>query len=280
MKVHKPTTPGRRGMKTISYRNITSAKKPIKALTHGFKRAKGRNNSGRITVRHIGGGHKRLWREVDFLYNKHDIPAIIKTIEYDPNRSALIGLAAYADGERRYIVLPKNVKVGDSFSVSENAPLEPANRLPLKNIPIGTFVFNVEIKPGNGAKLARSAGVYIEVVAHDKQYTNLKMPSGEIRKVQSLSWATIGESSNSTHKLIVSGKAGRTRWLGKRPHVRGSAMNPVDHPHGGGEGRQGIGLRRGPKTPWGKLAYGVKTRRVKKYSTPLIVSRRKSKKRK
>lgn len=275
MKKHKPTTPSQRGMSTVSYRGVLTASEPHKSLTRGFRRQVGRNHNGRITTRHKGGGHKRLWRDVDFAYDKKNIPGKIATVEYDPNRSGFIGLVNYADGEKRYILIPQAVKVGQPFIVAEKAPIVPANRAQLKNIPVGTFVYNVELRPEGGAKLARSAGNYIEVIAHDEGYAQLKMPSGEIRKVLDTAWASIGAVSNDEHYLEVLGKAGRSRWKGIRPTVRGSAMNPVDHPHGGGEGRQGIGLRRGPKTREGKLAYGVKTRKPKKYSNRLIITRRK-----
>ncbi len=274
IKKYKPTTPGRRQMSVIDYKSVLTETKPYKPLTKGRKRAKGRSSSGRISVRHKGGGNKRLWREVDFKYNKKDIPAKLETIEYDPNRSAFIGLVLYADGERRYIVVPKGMKVGDKFIVSENAKVELGNRLPLGKIPVGTFVYNVEIKPGSGAKLARSAGAYLEVLAHDGKYTHLKMPSTEIRKVPSASWATVGQASNDEHQLVVIGKAGRSRHMGIRPTVRGAAMNPVDHPHGGGEGKAGRGHRR-QRTKWGKPAgKGQKTRKKKKYSNKFIVQRR------
>jgi len=280
MKHYKPTTPSRRHMSTVSYKKTLTTSKPVKSLTKGKKKISGRNSAGRITVRHKGGGHKRRYRLIDFKYDKQNIPAVIKTIEYDPNRSAFIASVAYVDGEYRYIVVPKNMMVGDKFEVSETAEIKLGNRLPLKNITSGTFVYNVELKPKNGAKLIRSAGTYAEVLANDAGYTNIKLPSGEVRKISENAWASIGEVSNDEYKLVNLGKAGRSRWLGIRPTVRGSAMNPVDHPHGGGEGRQGIGLRRGPKTREGRQAYGVKTRKVKKYSTPLIISRRKNKKRK
>ena len=276
MKTYKPTTPSKRHQTTVTYRGVlTKGAKPLKALTHGFKRDVGRNSQGRITVRHKGGGHKRSYRDVDFMYNKIDIPAKITSIEYDPNRSAFIGLAVYKDGEKRYVVIPKTVKVGDTFIVSAKAPLFPANRLPLKVIPVGTFVYNVEIKPGNGSKLIRSAGSFGQVVANDNGYTNVKMPSTEVRKVSENCYACIGEVSNSEYKLQNFGKAGRSRWKGIRPTVRGSAMNPVDHPYGGGEGAQGRGLRRA-KTMWGKPSgKGQKTRTPKKYSNMFIVTRRK-----
>ncbi len=275
MKTNRPTTPSKRHQTTVTYRGVLTASEPLKALTHGFKRSVGRNSQGRITTRHKGGGHKRLYREIDFMYNKHDIPAKITSIEYDPNRNAFISLAVYADGEKRYVVVPKGVVVGDKFTVSEKAPLSPGNRLPLKVIPVGTFVYNIEMKPGNGGKLVRSAGSFGQVVANDNGYTNIKMPSTEVRKVSQDCWATIGEVSNSEYKLQNFGKAGRSRWKGIRPTVRGSAMNPVDHPYGGGEGAQGRGLRRA-KTMWGKPSgKGQKTRTPKKYSNMWIVSRRK-----
>jgi len=280
MKKYKPTTPGRRGMTRVSYKDKVSTSKPLKSLTKGMKRGVGRNSAGRITTRHKGGGHKRRWREVDFLYNKVGIPAKIETVEYDPNRTAYIGLALYADGERRYVVIPKAVKVNDTFLVAEDAPIKAANRLPLGKIPIGTFVYNIEVKPGGGGKLARSAGNYAEVIAHDAGYTQLKMPSSEVRKVLSTAWASVGEVSNDEHKLVTIGKAGRARHMGRRPTVRGSAMNAVDHPHGGGEGKAGRGHRRA-RTKWGKPSgKGQKTRKAKKYSNKLIVRRRKVGKRK
>ena len=280
MKKHKPTTPGRRGMTRVSYKAKVTTSKPRKALTSGMKRAVGRNSAGRITTRHKGGGHKRRWREIDFGYNKIGVPAKIETVEYDPNRTAYIGLALYADGERRYVVLPNSVEVGTEFLVAENAPIKPANRLPLANIPIGTFVYNLEIKPGSGSKLVRSAGNYAEVIAHDAGYTQIKMPSSEVRKILSTAWACVGEVSNDEHKLVTIGKAGRARHMGRRPTVRGAAMNAVDHPHGGGEGKAGRGHRRA-RSKWGKpTGKGQKTRKSKKYSNALIVRRRKVGKRK
>lgn len=274
MKTYRPTSPSRRHQTTISYRDIITRGKPEKSLTTGFQRHVGRNNQGRITMRHKGGGHKRAYREIDFMYNKYDVPAKILSVEYDPNRNSFISLVCYADGEKRYVIIPKSMKVGDTFLVSKNAPLTVGNRLPLKIIPVGTFVYNVEIKPGNGAKLARSAGVFGQVVANDLGFTNIKMPSTEVRKVSENAWACIGEVSNSEFKLQNFGKAGRSRWKGIRPKVRGTAMNPVDHPHGGGEGRQGRGLRRA-KTMWGKPSgKGQKTRTPKKYSNMWVVSRR------
>lgn len=275
MKKFRPTTPSRRQMTTIDYARILTKKDPEKSLTSGFKRSVGRNNQGRITVRHKGSGHKRLYREVDFSYNKINIPYTIKSIEYDPNRTGFIGLAVYNDGEKRYVLINKQTKVGDKYIVSENAPIIPGNRLPLKNIGVGAFVFNVELKPNGGAKIGRSAGNFIEVVAKDAGYVDLKMPSSEIRKVSENCWATIGEVSNDENRLVNLGKAGRSRWLGIRPTVRGSAMNPVDHPHGGGEGRSGRGHRRA-RTATGKpTGKGQKSRRSKKYSNKFIVRRRK-----
>lgn len=261
-------------MTTVSFKGKVTTNEPHKALTSGGKRDMGRNNAGRISVRHKGGGHKRLFRDVDFSYKKL-VPARVETVEYDPNRSGFIGLLLYRDGERRYALLPRSVKVGTTIETAENAPANPGNRMPLKNMPIGAFVYNVELKPGNGGKLGRAAGTHIELIARDNGYADLKMPSSEVRKVLETCWATLGEVSNDEHHLRTIGKAGRSRWLGIRPTVRGTAMNPVDHPHGGGEGRQGRGLRRA-KSMWGKpTGKGQKTRRPKKYSNYLIVSRRK-----
>lgn len=277
MKKYKPTTPSRRGMTGISYRDVLTADKPKKSLTRGFRRAVGRNSFGRITTRHKGGGVKRLYREIDFKYDKKDIPAVIQSIEYDPNRSGFIALINYADGEKRYILVPGGMQKGDKITVSKNAEIKPGNRMLLKNISVGVFVYNIELKPESGAKLARSAGNYAEVIAHDRGYALIKLPSAEIRKVPDNAWASIGQVSNDEHRLVVIGKAGRARKMGIRPTVRGSAMNPCDHPFGGGEGRQGAGMRR-PKNKWGKGVRGVKTRNKKKYSNIFIVSRRKKKK--
>jgi len=280
MKKFKPTTPGRRGMSVISYKKVVTRSKPEKSLTKGFRRGSGRNSQGRITTPHKGGGHKRKFRDIDFKFDKKDIPASVAHIEYDPNRSSYIALVVYADGEKRYVLATKNMKQGSKMIVSATALAEEGNRLPLREIPVGTFVNSVELRPLSGAKIARSAGSFVQLVAHDSGSASLKMPSGEIRKVSEMSWATVGEISNSEWKLTNWGKAGRARHRGIRPTVRGTAMNPVDHPHGGGEGVQGIGLRRGPKTRHGKLAYGVKTRRKKKYSRVHIVERRKTKRNK
>jgi large subunit ribosomal protein L2 len=261
-------------MTGINFREVLTTNEPHKKLTSGGKRDFGRNNAGRITTRHKGGGHKRLFRDVDFTYNKQ-VPARVETVEYDPNRSGFIGLVVFRDGERRYMLLPKSVTVGATVETGESVPATPGNRMPLKNMPIGAFIYNVELKPGNGAKLGRSAGTHIELIARDGGYASLKMPSSEVRKVLETCWATLGEVSNDEHQLVKFGKAGRSRWKGIRPTVRGTAMNPVDHPHGGGEGRQGRGLRRA-KSKWGKpTGKGQKTRKSKKYSNYLIVARRK-----
>jgi large subunit ribosomal protein L2 len=273
MKKYKPTTKSRRQMMTVTYRGVLTTDTPHKPLTGGFKRAVGRNNLGRITTRHKGAGNKRLYRDVDFAYDKKNIPAKITSVEYDPNRSSFISLAVYADGEKRYVLTPKSVKAGDKFIVSADADLSSPNRLPLSKIPVGMFVYNVELKPNGGAKLVRSAGNYAQVIANDSGYTLIKLPSSEVRKVSENCWATIGQVSKEEHHLVNFGKAGKSRWKGIRPTVRGTAMNPVDHPYGGGEGRQGRGTRR-PKTMWGKVTGGRKTRTPKKYSNHLIVSRR------
>ena len=262
-------------MTGIDYRKFLTTRKPLKALVHGEKRDVGRNNYGRLTVRHKGGGHKRLLRDVDFMYDKFDIPARIASVEYDPARTGFIGIAVYADGEKRYVLLPQSVKAGDTFLVSEKAKIAPANRMPLRNIPVGTFVYNVALKPRGKSILARSAGNFAEVIAQEGGYSLLKLPSTEVRKVIDTAWANIGSVSNDENHLVSIGKAGRARWLGIRPTVRGSAQNPPDHPYGGGEGRQGRGLRRA-KTRWGKPSgKGQKTRSPKKYSNVFIVSRRK-----
>ncbi|MEK7575510.1 MAG: 50S ribosomal protein L2 [Patescibacteria group bacterium] len=276
MKQYKPTTPSRRQMTGINYRQFLTAKNPEKSLTHGFKRSVGRNSMGRITTRHKGSGAKRLYRDIDFKYDKYDIPAVVKSIEYDPNRTGFIALIYYIDGEKRYVLAPAQLKVNDKIIISEKADIKTGNRLLLKNIPVGTLIYNIEIKPKGGAKLCRAAGIYAELLAHDSGFALLKMPSTEVRKVLDTVWASIGQVSNEENKLINIGKAGRSRWLGIRPTVRGSAMNPVDHPFGGGEGRQGAGMRR-PKNLWGKGVRGVKTRKPKKYSNRLIISRRKHK---
>lgn len=275
IKTYKPTSKSRRHMSGVSYKSILSKRGPLKALTSGQKRAVGRNNVGRITVRHKGGGHKRLWREVDFNYRKIGIPYKIVSVEYDPNRTGFIGLAVYKDGEKKYVLLPKNIKVGEEFMTAENAEVKQGNRLPLKGIPVGAFVYNVELKPMGGAKIARSAGNFVQVVAKDAGSVDLKMPSSEIRKVKENCFASIGEVSNEEKRLENYGKAGRSRWKGIRPTVRGTAQNPVDHPHGGGEGRQGRGRRRAISIYGKPTGKGQKSRRSKKYSNKFIVRRRK-----
>ena len=275
IKTYKPTSKSRRQMSNVSYKNVLTTSSPEKSLVFGRKRAQGRNNVGRITTRHKGGSHKRLFRMVDFLYNKIDIPYKIASVEYDPNRTGFIGLAVYKDGEKRYVLLPKGIKVGDILTTGENAEIKQGNRLPLSAIPVGTFVYNIEMKPKGGAKIARSAGNFAQIIAKDAGEVQIKMPSSEIRKVREGAWASIGEVSNEEKRLENFGKAGRSRWKGIRPTVRGTAMNPVDHPHGGGEGRQGRGRRRAISM-WGKpTGKGQKSRRSKKYSNKLIVSRRK-----
>jgi len=278
MKIYKPTTPGRRQMTGIDYKKILTKRtsEPCKSLVLPLQKKAGRNK-GRISVRHQGGGHKKKYRIIDFRQDKFNIPAIVESIEYDPNRSTFISLLRYSDGERRYILAPDGLKAGDEIIVAEHASLKTGNRMALKNIPVGTFVHNIELYPKGGGKIARSAGNYAQVTAHEGGYAHLTLPSTEIRMVQENCMASIGSLSNPEHRFVTIGKAGRTRWLGIRPTVRGSAMNPVDHPHGGGEGRAPIGLK-SPKTPWGKKAHGVKTRKRKKYSDKFIIRRRKKKK--
>jgi len=275
MKKYNPTSPSRRHMEAIEWRRVLTQQKPMKALTSGFSRSYGRNNVGRITTRHKGGGVKRSWREIDFHYDKKDIPARVVSIEYDPNRTSFIALVQYRDGEKRYVLASGSQQVGSEIVTSLSAPIEVGNRLPLEKIPIGTIVYNVELTKGRGAQLVRSAGTGAMVLAHEGAYTHLQLPSKEVRMVRSGNWACVGSLSNSEHGLMTGGKAGRSRHRGIRPSVRGTAMNPVDHPHGGGEGRTQIGRRRGPATPWGKPARGVKTRKKKKRSQQYILSRRK-----
>jgi large subunit ribosomal protein L2 len=275
MKHYNPTSPSRRNMSTATFRGVITVGEPEKSLTKGFRRSNGRNSQGRITTRHKGGGHKRLFREVDFSYTKRDIEGKITTVEYDPNRSGYISLVVYKDGEKRYQLLPKSLEVGSVIIAGEKVPVTPGNKLPLRNIPVGTFVYNIEVKPTGGAKLVRSAGNYAEVVAQDAGYTQIKLPSSEVRKIIDASWATVGEVSKDEHRLVNFGKAGRSRWKGIRPTVRGTAQNPVDHPHGGGEGRQGRGRRRAISVYGKPTGKGQKSRRAKKYSNVLIVSRRK-----
>ena len=275
IKKYKPTTPGRRGMTTLSFEELTT-NKPEKSLTESLKKNSGRNNTGRITTRHQGGGHKRLYRIIDFKRNKDDIPAKVSTIEYDPNRSANIALVTYADGEKRYILAPKGLTVGTSIMSGSNADIVVGNALELKDIPEGTFIHNIELKPGKGGQLARSAGVSAQILGAEGKYVLVRLASGEVRKILANCRATIGQVGNEDHSLVNIGKAGRSRWMGIRPTVRGSVMNPNDHPHGGGEGRSPIG-RKSPMTPWGKKAMGVKTRKKKKASSKLIVRSRNAK---
>ena len=275
MKHYKPTTKSRRNMSGINYRQVVTRSEPEKSLTSGLKRAWGRNASGKITTRHKGGGHKRLFRAIDFSYAKREVPFTIKTVEYDPNRSGFIGLAVYKDGEKRYVLLPNNAEVGDTYIASGEAPMLIGNRLPLGAMLVGTFVYNVELKPLGGAKLARSGGGYAEILAKDAGMVDIRLPSSEVRKVPETAWATIGEVSNNENRLVSIGKAGRSRWLGIRPTVRGTAMNPVDHPHGGGEGRSGRGRRRAISIYGKPTGKGQKSRHPKKYSNKFIISRRK-----
>ena len=271
IKSFKPYSAGRRFMTVASFDEITTDK-PEKSLVERLKKNGGRNQQGRLTVRHQGGGHKRLYRIIDFKRNKDGIPAKVATIEYDPNRSARIALLNYADGEKRYIIAPNGLKVGDQVMSGPEADIKPGNALPLKNIPVGTLIHNVELKIGAGAQLVRSAGAYAQLMAIEGDYATLRMPSGEMRKVHVNCRATIGVVGNEDYELVTIGKAGRARWMGKRPENRGVAMNPNDHPHGGGEGRSPVG-RKHPVTKWGKCAMGAKTRR-KKASDKLIIKGR------
>ena len=274
VKLYKPTSAGRRIHSVTDYSVLHKKVKTPKGLVSSKSRPAGRNNSGKITVRHQGGGSKRITRIVDFFrIDKKDIPAVVQTVEYDPTRTAFISLVAYKDGEKRYILTPQGLKVGQSVVYSETADIKPGNRLPLKNIPVGSFVHDIELIPGQGGKIARTAGAYAILQTNEAGYALLKMPSGEIRKVRDTASASLGQLSNLDWMNVRIGKAGRSRHMGWRPSVRGKVMNPVDHPHGGGEGHNPIGLKY-PKTPWGKHALGVKTRERKKYSNKFIVKRR------
>ncbi len=273
IKKYKSMTNGQRSKSTLVNEEITTST-PEKSLLVTLKKTGGRNNQGRITTRHIGGGHKRKYRIIDFKRDKDGITGTVATIEYDPNRSSNIALIKYADGEKRYILAPKGLKVGMKIESGENADIKVGNALPLGNIPEGTMVHNVELMPGKGGKLARSAGSSVQILGREGKYTLLRLTSGEVRKVLSTCRATVGEVGNEDYELVSLGKAGRKRHMGIRPTVRGSVMNPNDHPHGGGEGRAPIG-RKGPLTPWGKPALGKKTRKSKKASDKLIVRRRK-----
>jgi large subunit ribosomal protein L2 len=275
IKVYKPTSAGRRGMTGHSFDEITKSK-PEWSLTEPLRRRGGRNNTGRITVRHRGGGHKRRYRIIDFKRNKFDCRAEVIAIEYDPNRSARIALVQYEDGEKRYIIAPLGLKVGDVIGNGKLAELRPGNALEIRDIPVGTQVHNIELLPGKGGQLARSAGVSAQILAKEGMYAQVRMPSGEVRLIHERCMATIGQVGNTDHGNIKLGKAGRRRWLGWRPTVRGTAMDPNSHPHGGGEGRSGIGMP-GPKTPWGKPALGKRTRKNKR--TDRFIVRRRSKSR-
>lgn len=269
---YKPTSAGRRVMRVSTFEEIT-ASKPEKSLTTSLKKTGGRNNTGRTTLRFRGGGVKRRYRIIDFKRNKDNIPATVKTIEYDPNRSANIALLVYADGEKRYILAPKGLEVGMKVVSGPEADIVVGNALPLRNIPVGTMVHNIEMKPGKGAQMVRSAGAEAQLMAKEGKYAQLRLPSGEFRLIPLDCRATVGQVGKTDHNLIRLGKAGKMRYLGKKPHVRGSAMNPVDHPHGGGEGRAPVG-RPSPMTPWGKISRGLKTRAKKKASNKYIVRRR------
>lgn len=272
IKKYKPTTPGLRGMTVSTFEEITKTE-PEKALTVTLKKNSGRNSQGRITVRHRGGGTRKKYRIIDFKRNKDDIPAKVSSIEYDPNRSANIALLFYTDGEKRYIIAPNKLKVGDVLISGEKADITPGNALPLKNIPVGTIIHCIEMKPGKGAQIVRSAGNSAQLMAKEGSYAQVRLPSGEVRKVSILCRATIGEVGNIDHENIKIGKAGRTRHMGIRPTVRGSVMNPNDHPHGGGEGKSPIG-RPSPVTPWGKPTLGYKTRKKNKQSDKYIIKTR------
>ena len=273
IRIIKPTTPGNRFSTRSDFEQITTSE-PEKKLTKALRKSGGRNNNGRITVRHRGGGHRRRYRIIDFKRDKTDITAKVATIEYDPNRSANIALLHYVDGEKRYVLAPFGLKIGDQLVSSSSAELKIGNALCLKNIPTGLIVHNIEMHPGKGAQLVRSAGTGAQIMAHDDSgFTTIKLPSGEVRLINSSCYAVVGEVGNRSHEQIVSGKAGRSRWLGRRPKVRGVAMNPVDHPMGGGEGKSSGG--RHPCTPWGKPTKGYKTRKKNKKSNALIVKRRK-----
>lgn len=275
IKVYKPTSPGRRGMTGLTFDEITRTQ-PERSLIRSLNKQAGRNAYGRITVRHRGGGHKRQYRLIDFKRNKLDIVARVESIEYDPNRSARIALLVYADGERRYIIAPLGLMVGDSVMSGENAEIRPGNALPLVRIPLGTTVHNIELSPGRGGQLARSAGTSAQVLAKEGSLVTLRLPSGEMRLVRQECMATVGQVGNVDHGNVKLGKAGRRRWLGWRPAVRGSAMNPNDHPHGGGEGRSPIGMS-SPKSPWGQKTLGKKTRGNK--ATDKYIVRRRGKRR-
>jgi large subunit ribosomal protein L2 len=275
IKVYKPTSAGRRDMTGFSFEEVTKTR-PERSLTETLRKKGGRNNQGRVTVRHRGGGHKRRYRIIDFKRNKFDSKATVIAIEYDPNRSARIALVEYADGERRYIIAPIGVTVGTVIANGDLAELRPGHALRLRDIPVGTVIHNLELRPGKGGQLVRSAGASAQLVAKEGKYATVRLPSGEMRKLHEDCMATVGQVGNTEHGNVLIGKAGRNRWLGWRPGVRGVAMDPGSHPHGGGEGRSGIGLK-APKTPWGKPALGVKTRKNKR--TDVFIVRRRGKRR-
>ena len=275
IRTYKPTSPSRRNMTNSTFSEITTTT-PEKSLLVSLTKTGGRNNSGKITCRHIGGGHKRKYRLVDFKRNKDNIPAVVKTIEYDPNRNANICLITYADGEKRYILAPKDIKIGWKVISGEAVDVMPGNSMCLKNIPEGTLIHNIELEPGKGGQLCRAAGAAAQVLGAEGKYVMVRLASGEMRKILGNCRATVGSVGNEDWNLISAGKAGKTRWAGTRPTVRGSVMNPCDHPHGGGEGKCPVG-RDAPRTPWGKRALGVKTRNQKKASGKLIVRRRNGK---
>jgi large subunit ribosomal protein L2 len=276
LKTFKPVTPSLRQLVIVDRSELWKGK-PVKRLTEGLSKSGGRNNHGRITVWHRGGGHKRRYRLVDFKRRKFDVPATVERLEYDPNRTGFIALLRYDDGELSYILAPQRLKVGDQVIAGERVDIKPGNAAPLRAIPVGTIVHNVEMKPGKGGQIARSAGTYVQLVGRDGDYAQIRLTSGEIRVVRQECMATVGAVSNPDHQNINIGKAGRSRWLGRRPHVRGVAMNPIDHPHGGGEGRTSGG--RHPVTPWGKPTKGRRTRRNKKTQPMILRSRHLAKKR-
>ncbi len=272
IKIYRPTSAGRRGMSVATFDEITSKVQPERSLLTGVRKRGGRNHQGRITVRHQGGGHKQSYRLIDFRRDKVGIPARVESIEYDPNRTARIAKLVYADGEKRYILAPLGVQVGDKLMSGPDAEVRSGNALPIANLPLGSVIHNIELQPGRGGQLVRSAGVSAQLVAKEGQYAQVRLPSGEVRLINILCMATIGQVGNTDHANLNWGKAGRLRWRGKRPQVRGIAMDPSSHPHGGGEGRSPIGMP-GPKTPWGKPALGYKTRKNKRTAS-MIVRRR------
>ena len=273
LKKYKPNTPAMRGLVLVDKSELWKGR-PVKKLTEGVTKTGGRNNNGRITSRHRGGGHKRLYRVIDFKRTKFDVSAVVERIEYDPNRSAFIALLKYDDGEQAYIIAPQRLQEGDQVIAANRADIKPGNAMPMENMPVGTIIHNVEMKPGRGGQMARAAGTYVQLIGKDSGYAQLRLTSGELRMVPAKCMATVGAVSNADNKNQNMSKAGRSRWLGKRPKVRGVAMNPVDHPHGGGEGRTSGG--RHPVSPWGKPTKGARTRRKKK-SDDLIMRRRRKK---